>query len=368
MNAAIDSIPETYTLSSTDQPALSFPAIQFVGQARSTGISARAVQRDRRDGYSQEWTFSIQQQLPHAFVLQTAYVGGNGHHLFGRSFINTIDPATGQRPFPSFSNVDIKVNNNNSSFNSVQISLLRNSGDGLQTQTQYMWSHNISDNGGAGDGQNIMISNCRSCDRGDADWDVRHTFTASAVYDLPYGSGRRLQPRNGLLNALFGGWSVSGIGTARTGLPFSATISRSAADLPDGVVTTPGRAAPAQRPDVVSGVPIYSTDKTPQSWLNPAAFRAPARGTWGTLQRNALRGPSLWQIDLSATKQAQVTESVVMEFRAETFNVFNRAQYGNPNANFSNLGTFGTTTSVVNTSPTGAGGPRQIQLALRLKF
>src|SRR4029077_6222890 len=74
VNAAIDSIPETLALSVTDQPALSFPALQFVSQARSTGVSARALQRDRRDGYSQEWTFAIQQQLPSAFVLQTAYV------------------------------------------------------------------------------------------------------------------------------------------------------------------------------------------------------------------------------------------------------------------------------------------------------
>jgi len=368
VNAAIDSIPETYTLSSTDQPSLSFPAIQFVGQARSTGISARAAQRDRRDGYSQEWTFSIQQELPQRFVLQTAYVGGNGHHLFGRSFINTIDPATGRRPYPTFSNVDIKVNDNNSSFNSFQASLLRSAGRGLQLQTQYMWSHNIGDNGGAGDGQNIMISGCRPCDRGDADWDVRHTFTSSGVYDLPYGRGRAIDPPNKGLEALFGGWSLSGVVTARTGLPFNVTINRAAADLPDGVVTTPGRAAPTQRPDVVPGVSLYSTDKNATSWLNPAAFRAPARGTWGTLPRSALRGPGLWQVDVSAAKHARVSESVGLEFRAEAFNLFNRAQYGFPNANYSNLGTFGTITSVVNTNPTGSGGPRQVQLAIRLKF
>ncbi len=350
-------IPETFTLSSTDQPALSFPAIQYVGQARSTGISARAAQRDRRDGYSQEWTFAIQQQLPSSFVMQTAYVGGNGHHLFGRAFVNTIDPATGRRPYPNFSNVDIKHNNGNSSFNSLQVSLQRSAIDGLQWQTQYMWSHNISDNSGAGDGQNLMISNCRVCDRGDADWDIRHTITASAVYDLPFFRGTR-----------FGGWSLSMLGTARTGVPFNVTMNRSAGDLPDGVVTTPGRAAPAQRPNVVSGVSMYSPDKSPSSWLNPAAFKAPSRGTWGTLPRNALRGPGLWQIDLSASKETQVTEQIGLELRAEAFNIFNRAQYGFPNANFSNLGTFGTTTSVVNANPTGSGGPRQIQLALRLKF
>jgi len=71
---------------------------------------------------------------------------------------------------------------------------------------------------------------------------------------------------------------------------------------------------------------------------------------------------------LSASKESQITERVGIELRAEAFNIFNRAQYGSPNANFSNLGTFGTITSVVNASPTGSGGPRQVQLALRLKF
>jgi hypothetical protein len=87
-----------------------------------------------------------------------------------------------------------------------QVSLMRRAGRGLQMQAQYMWSHNIGDNGGAGDGQNIMIS-IGQCDRGDADWDVRHTFSLSAVYDLPYGKGRPIQPGNAVLDALFGGWN-----------------------------------------------------------------------------------------------------------------------------------------------------------------
>jgi Carboxypeptidase regulatory-like domain/TonB-dependent Receptor Plug Domain len=368
VNAAIDSIPETLALSVTDQPALSFPALPFIGQARSTGVSARALQRDRRDGYSQEWTFAIQHQLPSAFVLQTAYVGGNGHHLFGRSFINTIDPATGRRPYPNYSNVDIKNNTGNSSFNSLQVSLQRSAPGGLRWQTQYMWSHNISDNSGAGDGLNLMISNCRVCDRGDADWDIRHTITGSAVYALPFGAGRRFVPGNSFVSAVFGGWNFSMLGTARTGVPFSVTVSRSAADLPDGVTSTPGKGAPPQRPNVDPNVSMYSSSKSPSSWLNPAAFQIPPRGTWGTLPRNALRGPNLWQFDLSASKESQISERIGLELRAESFNIFNRAQYGSPNANFSNLGTFGTITSVVNANPTGAGGPRQVQLALRLKF
>lgn len=367
VNAPIDSIPETFALSRNDQPALAFPAIQFLGQARSTGVSARAVQRDRQEGYSQQWTVSVQQQLPFAFVLQTAYVGSNGHHLFGRSFINTINPATGRRPYTGFSNIDIKTNNNNSSFQGLQVSLLRAMRHGLQAQLQYGWSHNINDNAGAGDGNNNMISDCRRCDRGDAPWDIRHTATANVVYQLPIGRGTSTF-NQGVLGRVFEGWNVSGLWTVRTGLPFDVTINRAATDLPDGVISTPGRAAPAQRPDFVPGVSFYTASRSPLGYLNPAAFRAPARGTWGNLPRNALRGPGLWQIDFAAAKRTTLRENLGLEFRSEFFNLFNRAQYGFPVSNFSNPGTFGQILSVVNASPVGAGGPRQIQLSLRLNF
>ncbi|MCS7024852.1 MAG: TonB-dependent receptor [Bryobacteraceae bacterium] len=367
VNAALDSIPETFSLSQRDQPALSFPAAGFAAQARSTGVAPRSLQRDRRDGYSQQWTFSIQQQLPYAFVAQAAYVGNNAHHQFNRTFINVIDPATGRRPFPNFSNIGEKQNHGNSNFNGLQVSLNRAARTGFSWQMQYMWSHTINDNSGAGDGGQWMISDCRRCDRGDADWDVRHTYTSAAVYSLPFGKGKRFGPASGVAGALISGWEISGLGTARTGRPFSITVNRSAADLPNGVASTPGDSAPAQRPDYVGG-PLYPATRTPDQWLNLAAFRVPARGTWGNLSRNSARGPGLWQVDLAAGKTTPLGERFGLEFRAEMFNLFNRAQYGLPNANISQPAQFGRITSVVNNTPTGAGGPRQVQFMLRLKF
>ena len=367
VNAAIDSIPETYTLTVRDQPALAFPANQFVSQARSTGITPRALQRDRRDGYSQQWTLSVQQRLPLEFVLQTSYVGSNGHKLFGRSFINTINPATGVRPYPTFGNVDIKNNFANSSMQSLQVQLNRSMKNGFLWQTQYMWSHNINDNSGAGDGNNIMIPSCRQCDRGNADWDVRHTFTVNGVYRLPVGRGAKFMS-NGFAGRLLEGWTLSGLANARTGLPFNVSVNRSAADLPDGLASTSGRSAPPQRPDFVPGQNFYAANPSANGWLNLAAFRAPARGTWGNFPRGLLRGPGFWQTDIAIAKRTAFLERYSVEFRAELFNLFNRAQYGNPNANISNPAQFGTITSVLNSNPTGFGGPRQTQLMLRFNF
>jgi len=278
VNAALDSIPESFALSQVDQPNLSFPGIGFLAQARSQGAAPRSLQRDRRDGYSQQWTVSMQQQLPFAFVAQAAYVGNNAHHQFGRSFINTIDPATGRRPFPNFSNIGEKQNNGNSSFSGLQMSLNRATRSGFSWQTQYMWSHAISDNSGAGDGAQNMISECRRCDRGDADWDMRHTFTAAGVFQLPIGRGRRFGPKDGVGGAIAEGWEISGFGTARGGRPLSLTVNRSSADLPNGLAATPGDGAPPQRPDFVPGQSFYASNRTPDQWFNPAAFRAPVRG------------------------------------------------------------------------------------------
>jgi len=226
----------------------------------------------------------------------------------------------------------------------------------------------MSDNAGAGDGSQAMISNCRQCDRAVADWDVRHTFTATWVYQLPFGAGRGWGPKSGFAGRLLEGWETSGLWTARTGRPLSIQVNRSAADLPDGVAASTGASAPPQRPDYILGQPLYPATQTPSAWLNIGAYRLPARGTWGNLGRNAVRAPGMWQVDLSLSKRTKLRERAGLEFRAEMFNLFNRAQYGLPNANISNPAQFGLITSVINSQPTGTGGPRQVQFMLRLDF
>jgi hypothetical protein len=123
-----------------------------------------------------------------------------------------------------------------------------------------------------------------------------------------------------------------------------------------------------QRPNYVYGVPQFAAVQTPQAWLNPAAYAVPAVGSWGNLGRNTARGPSLWQVDPALTKRTPINDRFSLDFRAEAFNVFNRAQYGDPINNFSNTAQFGSITSPSNTGATGSGTPRQIQLMLRLIY
>src|SRR5262249_29633626 len=212
------------SLSSVQAPGLSFPITPFVSQFQSQGLSPKTIARDRRDGNYQNWNFMVEQQLPSRFVAQMGYVGSAGHHLFSKYTVNLINPATGLRPLANFSSFGLKTNDGNSTFNALQLSLQRSLSNGLMWQTQYMWSHAITDASiGAGEATAIQNMSCRACDRSNTQFDIRHTLTMSGTYQLPLGPGPVLS-----------GWQVSSLVTARTGLPVNVTVSRKSGDLPDG--------------------------------------------------------------------------------------------------------------------------------------
>jgi hypothetical protein len=348
VTAAIDSVPENFSLTAADAPNLSYPPAAFLGQLRSQGQTPRSVQRDRKEPESHQWTISLQRELPQSMVAQIAYVGNVGRNQLTRSYVNTLDPVTRRRPLTAFGQIDEKRFDGNTSFNGLQASLQRAFSRGWLFQAQYMWGNAISDNAGSGEGGQIQDVACRACDRGPADYDIRHTFTTNSVYEIPFAR-----------NKWYGGWNLSGLFTARTGRPFSVLVNRASGVVPSGQTQN-------QRADYIGG-DVYASGKGPDLWLNPAAFAAPAAGTYGNSGRNAFRGPGLWQADLAAQKQFLITEQFRIEFRAEAFNVFNRAQYGEPVANISNS-TFGRILVTANDGATGTGTSRQFQFMLRLNF
>jgi hypothetical protein len=124
-----------------------------------------------------------------------------------------------------------------------------------------------------------------------------------------------------------------------------------------------------QRPNLLPGVSLTPAGgSTPLDWMNLAAFAVPAPQTWGNLGRNAFRGPALWQVDTALQRRIAIRERLALELRGECFNLLNRAQYANPNADISAPASFGRITTVVNTGPTGSGTPRQFEIAARLVF
>ncbi|HTD24620.1 MAG TPA: carboxypeptidase regulatory-like domain-containing protein [Terriglobales bacterium] len=372
-NLPINNEVQRFSLSRRTIPSLNFPIAPFL--ANTTGIvSPRDMDRRRKDMYVTQWGASVQQLLPQELVATVSYIGSKGTHLLTTSFINTINPATGTRQFPGFGQVEFRGNQNNSSFQALQTSLQRSFRHGLLFSVNYLWSHEIDDGSlGGGDSDFPQDPECRPCERASGDFDARHTFNANFVYELPFGSGRTYLNQPGILRGLFGAWNVTSIVGGRTGLPVNVTLSRSGSAVPDGNTQN-------QRPNLVPGVSLTPAGgSTIIEWINPAAFAIPAAGTFGNAPRNVVRGPGIWQADVGLGRHFVLSERVGLEFRAEAFNLFNRAQFAAPQSDFSVVSGagsgntiqpngFGAIISTVNKGPVGTGTPRQLQFMLRMNF
>jgi hypothetical protein len=246
--------------------------------------------------------------------------------------------------------------------------------NGLFLAGNYMYSHALNDGSvGAGDADAAQNVACFRCDYASSDFDARHSGTFSAVYELPFGHGRRYLTGGAGSDLLAGGWSVNTLLSARAGLPVNVTLSRGSTELPDGNNVN-------QRPHRVPGVPLCLSSGSISNWINPAAFSLPGVGTWGNAGRNLLTGPPLWQDDSAVEKNFHIGERNNVIFRAEAFNIFNRAQYGQPSSSLSATtksgvrtltvsASFGAITSTVNSAGlVGTGTLRVLECSLRITY
>jgi hypothetical protein len=342
------------TLTSATTPGLGYPYLPFINPAATTASAPRSMPRNKRNEVSQQWGMAIQHAITNQISFQIGYNGQQNYHVFNRTYVNVVNPLTGLKPIPSVdANIDVRGEDGVATFHGMVNSFQISNFHGLLVRANYMWSHAMNDNssgGGGSDGspQNV---NCRACDKASSSIDARQVFNANYAYQIPFGNKR-----------WYGGWAWSGIFTARTGLPVNVSITRAANVLPDQNNLS------TQRPNLVPGVPLYLDYGTTGRWLNPAAFSTPAPGTWGNLGRNVVRAPGLVQIDTALSKRGKIAERSGLEFGAQIFNIMNHPQLGAPAANISSAATFGLITAPVNTSPVGAGGPRQMQFFGRVSF
>jgi hypothetical protein len=365
-----------------------------------------------------QYSASIQQQLPSSAVLTVAYVGSQGRNLFLRGITNkitgfTMNPTTGVatavREFTNqFAEIDVKTSGGTDHYNALQVSLNRRFSRGFTLGSQYAWSHSIGDTNGSNDARTAANNYSFSADYGSNQSDVRQTLNLNALYELPYGSGKKFGSNSGkLAKGILGDWQLGGLFNTRTGLPVEVLITRpdivyqnnltgaisSGPVVSNGIVqTTPvinvpggGSSRNTRRPDLVPGVNPYIVNGG-TLWVNPAAFAVPQPGTFGNLGRNALRGPGISQLDLTLSKVFAVTERVRFQFRAECFNILNHPVFATPGGSTPRLadatgtlqpgqayttssagGNFGALTSTVS-NQVGFGTNRQFQLSLRMTF
>ena len=310
--------------------------------------------------YTLEWNAAIEQQLGNSQKLSISYVGAGGRKLLQSS---TIRFPAANTNFKANSTVAIVQNRSTSSYNALQVQFQRRLSQGFQALASYTWSHAIDDLSSNGNFSSFTGTTASALRRGNADFDVRHNFSAALTYDLPW------KLENPFAAALLEHWSLNLRESVRSALPLNVIDNFAQTFLPDGqqIFTLP---------DIVPGVPFYLNDQAAPDGrrINPAAFAHPA-GITGNEPRNFLRGFGASQTDFSVQREFPIRERVRLQFRTEFFNIFNHPNFDNiDTAWISTSTTFGRSQSTLNNSLGGLsslyqiGGPRSIQFALRLTF
>ena len=337
------------------------------------------IPRDTRTGYVQNWFFSIQRELFRNTVFDIAYVGNRGNKLILFADYNEARPQRlgenvalrARRPIPQFAAITITCPCAWSNYHALQLKFERRYGAGLSFLNSFTWAKAMDNTGqaledqGAGNRSSPQSYYNLAAEKGSSGYDQRYNYTASAVWDLPVGKGRRyMSSMPAVLDYAIGGWTLSGINTLTSGEPLNILYTPPAsAQVSD--ISPDWRGAISYRPDLV-GHAVLSTDVRANTirFLDRNAFVMPATAAdpsrpFGNLGRNAIYGPMFWQTDLNVQKNFAFTERINMQFRSEFFNIFNRTNFRPPvtNLNATNFGQF-----------TSTYAPRQIQFALKLSF
>ena len=320
-----DGVPDT---SRTAQDA-GFGAVR-VGQA--IRFSPEFIDQQRALGYTQQWNFSVQQELRGRMLVELAYLGNAGHKLNAPDAnINQVRPermAAGNaqilRPFPQFGNVVmITPMWGNSNYHSMNLKTEKRFANGLNFLANYTFSKFIDDvpaaqENGALTGGPQNIYNLRA-ERSLAGNDVRHRFVWSSVYELPFGKGRPFW-NQGKAAAILGGWNVGAIVTLQAGSPVGLTVQNNNTNAFSG----------PQRVNVLRDPQLPKGERTVERWFDTTAVAAPPALTFGNSSRALLTGPGIANWDMSLLKNTSLGESLNLQFRAESFNVFNRANFEEP--------------------------------------
>ena len=327
-------------------------------------------QSDWKQPYVQEWSLDVQREVRPKLFVDIGYFGNKGTHLVGRIDINEPQPlayvAAGipapitaistprlnaVRPFLGYDAINVFSSRFDSDYHALQISVQKRFTTNSQIAANYTYSHGITN--AQTDFRSPQNSYDLAAERGESQLDRRHVLTASYIYELPFQKGQQ-----GLTGHLLGGWEVSGIVYANSGLPLTVTGGTSID--PAGLGLLDLNSVSGRRPNQVSN-PNSGAPHTFLQWFNTAAFVNPPRaaGPPGNAPRGSIRGPGLQRWDISLFKNTKVREGMNVQFRAEAFNIFNHTNFDLVRLTRQS-GSFG---QIISTRD-----PRIVQLAFKLYF
>ena len=338
--------PPYLQVSEFDNGNLSNPAGGVPATSSPVG-SISAIDPNLKIASTDQYSLSIQRELPMSMLLETSYVGNLGRHLLRNPNINFPNlsqvaafPSYSTNyfaPFLGYTTINQFRSDSTSNYNALQVYLSKRAGNVTFT-AGYTWSKALTD--ASGEGDNIEDWQNRHFNYGPASFDRRHTFTGTFVWALPL-----LANQNRLWRSAVGSWQVSGVIRLQTGPYYSITGSTSTG---------------TRRADYVSGpVLAPSGQRGPNDWIDKAAFATAPVGRYGNSGAGVVEGPGLQSIDLSLAKHFAVSERLDLKLQGDFFNTFNIV-------NFSTLSTVVTNSNFGTIS--AAYPPRNIQIGLRLSF
>ncbi|HJS59809.1 MAG TPA: TonB-dependent receptor [Vicinamibacteria bacterium] len=347
------------------------------------GTFARLLPDQQNLSHVDAYNVTIQRQLTENLSAEIAYVGNRGEGFFGDNPATDTNSPTIQgfgtiprdlrRPFfaglvPTVDglsgaygwtqNIDYFSNTGKSRYNSFQAKLTRRFSGGYSLLTHYTYQDAKNNSG-----EYFFID--PDVNYGPADFIRTHVFVLAANADLPFGRGRRwLSDAEGATQAIFGNWQFNTNVTIQSGLPFNVDYRDSGSDRDVG----------PNRPDLIGDPQTGSGDGITSPYYNVtpigtagSAFGRPARGTFGSLPRNELRGPGFWNVDASLFKRFPLGGAKSLEFRVEAQNVFNHINDNNPDGNIGVPGNNNPSAGFI-TSMAPNALPRNLQFALRFQF
>lgn len=320
-----------------------------------------------------QWNLAIQHQLNANLVAEIAYVASHGYNLQFPVDINQVPEDKLQpndsayRPYQQYGSISGSTNNAISNYNSLQASISKRLTSGVSFNFNYVWSHFLDDQDSGGWGsrtgdQYYERSYDPSANYANSNFDVRNAFKGNALYELPIGRGKKFLNSNSIVDAVIGGWQISGTILLSSGNPFTVFTNDNSNSLAGG------SSNPRQFPNA-TGVSTTPKHKGVQEWYNPAAFSMPMESTFGNVRRNSLYGPGLNQVNLSGSKVFSIRENLKLQIRADATNAFNHPSFGVPSQNLGGVeqGTPFKESDAPQINSTTVPG-RNVQLGARLQF
>jgi len=318
-------------------------------------VSQWMVDPNFRSPYMDQWNFGVQRELPDSIVADVNYVGSVGRRLDWGPVQNVAAPGPGpvspRQPFPYMLPQWFDQSVGASRYNALQVSVRKRASQSMAFQLSYTLSKAIDDECGIGSNCNTQNVYNRTSDAGLSDTNQTNNFTASFSLLSPFG--RPGSGGNKALGVLAGGWSLNGIVSLHSGLPY--TVVSNTSILNDGGLNNE-RANLVGNPNAGAG--------TVAQWFNVSAFADPAPYTFGNSRPNAWNTDWGRNLDISLFRKFHLGlgETKYFEFRAEAYNVFNNIIFGYPNSNIDNVNAGQVTSAAPATLP------RQLQMGLKFYF